>query len=115
MTNDMGAFARQAREFLAAHAARAAERAQFSWGEGDDGVAYFGADPPEVEERKLRDARDWQRTRYENGFGWISGPPEYGGRGLTPVHDLVYQVERHEWNGRSAARLRLLDLQSSIG
>ena len=47
-------------------------------------MAYFSSDPPEVEERKLRAARDWQRTRYENGFGWISGPPEYGGRGLDP-------------------------------
>jgi acyl-CoA dehydrogenase len=90
MPEDFTHFARQAREFLDAHAARKPERALFRWGEGDDSVAYFGADPPDVEEHKLRAARDWQRTRYEHGFGWIPGPPEYGGRGLTPVHDLVY-------------------------
>jgi acyl-CoA dehydrogenase len=85
----MDEFTRQAREFLDARAARK-RKADFRWGEGDDSVAYFSADPPEVEEQKLTAARDWQRTRYENGFGWISGPPEYGGRGLTPVHELVY-------------------------
>ena len=89
MPDDLQEFAQQARAFLEAHAVRAAERAGFRWGEGDDTVAYFGADPPEVEERKLRAARDWQRTRYRCGFGWIAGPPEYGGRGLTPVHELV--------------------------
>jgi alkylation response protein AidB-like acyl-CoA dehydrogenase len=102
MTGDMEEFARQARAFLDSHAAPKAERAQgteasgtpplaeFRWGEGDDRVAYFSADPPEVEAQQLDAARDWQRTRYENGFGWISGPPQYGGRGLTPIHELVY-------------------------
>ncbi len=83
-------FARQVHGFLDAHASRGAGRAEFHWGEGDDRVAYFSADPPEVEEQQVRAARDWQRTRYENGFGWICGPPQYGGRGLTPVHELVY-------------------------
>ena len=78
MPEDMREFARQAREFLDARAARA-QRARFRWGEGDDRVAYFSAESPELEERKLRAASEWQRTRYENGFGWISGPPEYGG------------------------------------
>ena len=98
MPEDLQQFARQAREFLGAHAARAAERADFRWGEGDDRVPYFGADPPEIEARKLRAARDWQRTRYENGFGWISGPPEYGGRGLTPVHDLIYDSVESDYD-----------------
>ena len=57
MPDDMEEFTREAREFLDAHAPRAAERAAFRWGEGDDRVAYFGADPPEVEERKLRGRR----------------------------------------------------------
>ena len=45
-------FTRQVRGFLDAHAARAAGRAEFRWGEGDDRVAYFSADPPEVEEQQ---------------------------------------------------------------
>ena len=91
MPDDVREFARQAREFLDAHATRA-EQAEFRWGQGEDTVAYFKADPPDVRDIKLQAAKDWQRTRYENGFGWISGPPEYGGRGLTPVHELVLQL-----------------------
>lgn len=35
-------------------------------------------------------ARAWQRRHYDAGFGWITGPRECGGSGLTAVHDLVY-------------------------
>ena len=49
MLDDMQGFTRQARKFLEAHAARADRRAEFRWGEGDDAVAYFSADPPDVE------------------------------------------------------------------
>ena len=94
---EMEDFVRQVRGFLDAHASRAAGRAEFRWGEGDDRVAYFSADPPDVEEQQVRAARDWQRTRHENGFGWISGPPEYGGRGLTPIHELVYDSIESEY------------------
>ena len=110
MPEDLLQFAREVREFLDAHAPRAAERAQFRWGEGDDRVAYFGADPPEVEERKLRAARDWQRTRYSSGFGWISGPPEYGGRGLTPVHELVYGGIESEYDVPDTGTLSVIGL-----
>ena len=110
MPDDLLQFTRQAREFLDAHAPRAAGRAAFRWGEGDDRVAYFGADPPEVEERKLRAARDWQRTRYSSGFGWISGPPEYGGRGLTPVRELVYDGIESEYDVADTGTLSVIGL-----
>ena len=110
MPEDLQQFTRQAREFLGVHAARAAERADFRWGEGHDRVPYFGADPPEVEARKLRAARDWQRTRYEHGFGWISGPPEYGGRGLTPVHELVYDRLESEYDVPDTGTLSVIGL-----
>ena len=66
MPEDLLQFTREVREFLDAHAPRAAERAAFRWGEGDDRVAYFGADPPEVEKRMLRG---------ERGRGGTRGPP----------------------------------------
>ena len=110
MPDDMREFAREARAFLDAHAARAGERTQFRWGEGDDSVAYFNADPPEVQEQKLRVAREWQRTRYENGFGWITGPPAYGGRGLTPVHDLLYDAIESEYQVPDTGTLSVVGL-----
>jgi alkylation response protein AidB-like acyl-CoA dehydrogenase len=109
MPDDVQEFARQAREFLDAHAARA-ERAQFRWGDGDDRVAFFSADPPDVEERKLTAARDWQRIRYSSGFGWISGPPEYGGRGLTPAHELVYDSLESEYDVPDTGVLSVIGL-----
>jgi alkylation response protein AidB-like acyl-CoA dehydrogenase len=110
MPDDLTQFAQQAREFLDARAVRPAQHAEFRWGVGDDTVAYFGADPPQVEERKLRAARDWQRTRYENGFGWISGPPEYGGRGLTPVHELVYDSVESQYDVPDTGTLSVIGL-----
>jgi alkylation response protein AidB-like acyl-CoA dehydrogenase len=108
--DDLREFTRQAREFLDQHARRKQAPREFRWGEGDDSVAYFGADPPEVEERKLQAARAWQRTKYENGFGWIPGPPEYGGRGLTPVHELVYDGIEAEYDVPDTGTLSVIGL-----
>ena len=109
MPDDVREFARQAREFLDAHATRA-EQAEFRWGQGEDTVAYFKADPPDVRDVKLQAAKDWQRTRYENGFGWISGPPEYGGQGLTPVHELIYNSIESEYDVPDTGTLSVIGL-----
>jgi len=109
MPDDVREFARQAREFLDAHATRA-EQAEFRWGQGEDTVAYFNADPPDVKDVKLRAAKAWQRTRYENGFGWITGPPEYGGRGLTPVHELIYNSIESEYDVPDTGTLSVIGL-----
>jgi len=109
MPDDVREFARQAREFLDAHATRA-EQAEFRWGQGEDTVAYFKADPPDVRDVKLQAAKDWQRTRYENGFGWISGPAEYGGQGLTPVHELIYNSIESEYNVPDTGTLAVIGL-----
>jgi acyl-CoA dehydrogenase len=109
MPDDVREFARQAREFLDAHATRAAQ-AEFRWGQGEDTVAYFKADPPDVRDVKLQAAKDWQRTRYENGFGWISGPPEYGGQGLTPAHELIYNSIESEYDVPDTGTLSVIGL-----
>jgi len=94
----MSAFTAEVRGFLDANAVRRPGADAFRWGEGDDRVAYFSADPPEVEQAAVRRAREWQRVRFDNGFGWLTGPPEYGGRGLTPLHDLVYDSVESEYD-----------------
>ncbi|MFG2029186.1 acyl-CoA dehydrogenase family protein [Streptomyces sp. NPDC048825] len=95
--DDMQDFAAEARRFLDAHVAKAPDRTALTWGEGDDTMAYFSSLPPEEEQEHVQRAREWQQTRHENGFGWITGPPEYGGRGLTPVHDLLYDSIESEY------------------
>jgi alkylation response protein AidB-like acyl-CoA dehydrogenase len=107
--DDVRQFAHEAREFLDAHAARA-YHAEFRWGEGNDTVAYFRDDPPDVTDRRLRAAKEWQRIRYENGFGWISGPPQYGGRGLTPVHELIYSSIESEYDVPDTGTLSVVGL-----
>ncbi|WP_328429756.1 acyl-CoA dehydrogenase family protein [Streptomyces sp. NBC_00443] len=97
MDYDTQDFAAEARRFLDAHAERAPDRTAVTWGEGDDSMAYFSSLPPEQETEQVRRAREWQRVRHENGFGWITGPHEYGGRGLTPVHDLLYDAVESEY------------------
>src|SRR5438477_9128771 len=98
MDGEMSAFAAEVRSFLDDHARRAPAEAAFVWGTGDDRMAYFSTDPPDVEADKVRQAREWQRVRYENGFGWITGPARYGGRELTPVHDMLYDAIESEYD-----------------
>ncbi|MGI3199090.1 acyl-CoA dehydrogenase family protein [Streptomyces sp. GLT-R25] len=103
-------FTAEARRFLDAHAAKAPDRTAFTWGEGDDSMAYFSSLPPEEEREHVQRARDWQRIRHENGFGWITGPPEYGGRGLTPVHDLLYDAIESEYDVADTGTLSVIGL-----
>ena len=90
MPSQLDEFVRSAREFLDANAEPRGGGPEIEWGSGADRIAYFSADPPEVAQQKVQAARAWQRRRYEAGFGWISGPEEYGGAGLSTVHDLAY-------------------------
>ncbi|MEU4609436.1 acyl-CoA dehydrogenase family protein [Streptomyces umbrinus] len=110
MEHDMQDFTAEARRFLDAHAAKAPDRTAFTWGEGDDSMVYFSSLPPEEEREHVQRARDWQRIRHENGFGWITGPPEYGGRGLTPVHDLLYDAIESEYDVADTGTLSVIGL-----
>ncbi|WP_405467986.1 acyl-CoA dehydrogenase family protein [Streptomyces canus] len=109
-SDDMRDFAAEARRFLDAHVAKAPDRTAVTWGEGDDSMAYFSSLPPEEEREFVQRAREWQRIRYENGFGWITGPVEYGGRGLTPVHDLLYDAVESEYDVADTGVLSVIGL-----
>ena len=110
MEHDMQDFTTEVRRFLDAHVAKAPDRTAFTWGEGDDTMAYFSSLPPEEEREHVQRAREWQRIRHENGFGWITGPPEYGGRGLTPVHDLLYDAIESEYDVADTGTLSVIGL-----
>ncbi|MET8515886.1 acyl-CoA dehydrogenase family protein [Streptomyces sp. NPDC005077] len=110
MEHDMQDFAAEVRRFLDAHVTKAPDPTAFTWGEGDDSMAYFSSLPPEEEREHVQRARDWQRIRHENGFGWITGPPEYGGRGLTPVHDLLYDAIESGYDVADTGTLSVIGL-----
>jgi alkylation response protein AidB-like acyl-CoA dehydrogenase len=83
------AFRQEVVSFLEANARPRAEE-KFVWGEGSDKVALFDEQSEEVERQQLAEAKAWRAARYDAGLGWISGPPEYGGRGLPPAFDRLY-------------------------
>lgn len=85
------AFAAQAIAFLAEHHPRRTAAAA-AWGSGEENLALFH-ETSDVEERSEADAaRAWQRTRWDAGFGWITGPPAHGGAGLPAGHDRLYRL-----------------------
>jgi acyl-CoA dehydrogenase len=83
-------FTAECQEFLDAHAEPKAAAQRFVWGEGDDAVATFEEVDPAEEARQLAAAKEWRATRYDAGFGWITGPPELGGRGLPASYGRAY-------------------------
>ncbi|MFC4948282.1 acyl-CoA dehydrogenase family protein [Pseudonocardia sp. GCM10023141] len=89
--DDERAFAVKVLEFLDGHAPRRVT-AEAAWGSGPENLALFH-ETSDVEERREADAaRDWQRLRWAAGFGWITGPPEFGGAGLPVGHDRLYRL-----------------------
>lgn len=84
-------FRAEARRWLAGTAEQRAARQD--WGSGDDSVAVF-ENWTETEERAHTDRiRDWERTRYDQGWGALDWPPEYGGRELPSYYEQLYRTE----------------------
>jgi len=83
-------FTRAATEFLDANAERRSE-ARFVWGEGSDSVSMLDEKTPEQDQREVEEGKAWKQKEFDAGFGWISGPTEYGGRGLPSSYDRAYR------------------------
>ena len=75
------AFEAAARSFLDAHADRRPEET-YVWGQGSDDVSLFPERTPAQQVADLAASRVWAQTVFDAGFGWITGPTRYGGRGL---------------------------------
>src|SRR6202020_2167925 len=88
----MDEFAAEVRTFLDrycldASAERRPDPAQaVQWGVGEDTIAYFSTDPPDVDRANADRARRWQGRRFDAGLGWITGPVRVGRRGASPGH-----------------------------
>jgi acyl-CoA dehydrogenase len=85
---DLEAFVAAAREFLDAHVPRRESVTTRVWGEGSDEVNSIGSDRDEHE--MLEQAVAWRRTMYDHGFGWVSGPKQYGGSDLSSEHEDAF-------------------------
>jgi alkylation response protein AidB-like acyl-CoA dehydrogenase len=55
--------------------------------------------PPEHDSVAYRaHALAWQRKQYDGGWAGVAWPKEYGGRGLSAIHQLIWQEEIYRAN-----------------
>ena len=90
MTTSIDTFQSEARAFLDAHLDRRGDES-FTWGEGSDRVGVLEEKTAEQEARDLAAAKAWKATEFDAGYGWITGPTEYGGAGLDKEYDRAYR------------------------
>jgi len=94
--------AEAAAEFLAANAHPRAD-VRFEWGKGSDSVNLIPESTPEQDLADLAAAREWAQKVYDAGFGWLTGPPAYGGRGLSREHEQRWRALESRYDTPSQA------------
>src|SRR5436309_3287899 len=83
-------FREEALTFLGANAKpRQPERT--GWGEGSDTVGLLPEKTREQELAELTEAKGSKALVFDAGFGWITGPAQYGGRALPGAYDRAWQ------------------------
>ena len=105
-TVDEEAVAAEALGFLEAEAPRRGGTS-VTWGDGSDSVAIFHETTAAEEAAEVAAARGWQARRWAAGFGWITGPPAYGGRGLPMSCERLYRALEAEFAVPDLAPLRI--------
>ena len=83
-------FKAAATAFLEAQFERRSDEA-FEWGKGDDRVGVLEEKSPDEEAMELAAAKAFKASEFDAGFGWITGPSEYGGSGLSAGHERAYR------------------------
>ena len=83
-------FATEATDFLASRLELRAPSEE-GWGLGDERLTLFHETSDAQERAEADAARCWQKARWDAGFGWIAGPKEFGGRGLSPEFESLYR------------------------
>ena len=104
MTISEQQFREEALEFLRANAT-GREVEKTAWGEGSDRVGLF---PDKTLEEDLADvaaATGWRRRVFDAGLGWLTGPPPYGGRGLSRAYERIWLELESQFSTPSQAPL----------
>ena len=95
-------FEAEAKAFLEANAEPRVETKRV-WGEGSDEVGLFPERTREQELAEVERARAWRQKAFDAGFGWITGPEAYGGRGLPASYERAYMVLESRYETPSQA------------
>jgi alkylation response protein AidB-like acyl-CoA dehydrogenase len=69
----------------------ASPKQQVAYGEGSDSVAIFENWTPEEERAQTNVIRAYEQKKFDAGFGPLTWPEEYGGRGLPMAHQLAFR------------------------
>ena len=70
----------------------------FVWGEGSDEMKVFQEPDPAAEADELAAVRAWRRAVFDAGYGWITGPVEYGGAGLPSAYEKAFTALTRRYN-----------------
>ncbi len=97
MTITDAEFRTEAQNFLDQNAKRRVEET-FEWGKGSDEVSVIEEKSNEKERVEVEAAKDWKTLEFDSGFGWISGPEEYGGRNLPESYGRSYREIAADYN-----------------
>lgn len=95
-SHTMTEFREQARTWLASSGVprrAAVHNDGTTWETGSEDVSVFHNLSFDDERCLLDDLREWQRTKFEAGFGALTWPEEYGGRGLAPEFEDAFAAE----------------------
>src|SRR3954467_1908095 len=99
-STDLERFRHGARAWLERHAERkpaTGRDAEQPWGGGSDSVAVFPTCSPEEEGAREKAASEWQRLKFDAGYGAITWPDDHGGAGLAPAFERVFRAEERRF------------------
>jgi alkylation response protein AidB-like acyl-CoA dehydrogenase len=84
-------FRTEARSFLDANA-KPRQDEEAGWGEGSDSVGLLAEKTFEEEMEEVRAAKAWRAQVFDAGFGWVTGPAQYGGREMPSSYEREWQA-----------------------
>jgi alkylation response protein AidB-like acyl-CoA dehydrogenase len=90
-------FRRRARAWLADRLKPLERDDEIVWGEGSDDVSIFHKLAPDEERELLDRGLEWQRAKFEAGFGAISIDERFGGAGLPAEYALAFRQEERRF------------------
>jgi alkylation response protein AidB-like acyl-CoA dehydrogenase len=91
-------FSSNAVAFLDANCKKREAQTARKWGEGTDKVSIFEEKSAEQERRDVETAKAFRQKMFDAGFGWITGPTQYGGSGLGGAYQRAWEAEASNYS-----------------
>lgn len=102
---DLDRFEWAAREFLERSYRRRVEDTETD--KAHDAIVLFEQPDPEIDRANVARSKKWLAERFDAGFGWITGPPELGGAGLTEAHQARYEAVEADYDVPDTGNLHM--------